>query len=152
MLSSFLDSIKSQLGAKSYWLGSMLPLVLFLAANILVLYRHSPDIASWLPKAEGLDQKTLLYSALTATLLAIAYVLSIMSSVMLEAVEGKVGPFRWASVLFFGGQWRALRSIDQSYQTAFSQRDEIVAAQKNWDEILLRSFYVGETAPAPLSR
>ena len=146
MLSSFLDSIKSQIGAKSYWLGSMLPLVLFLAANILVLYRHVPGLASWLLKVDGLDQKTLLYSALTAALLALAYILSITTSLMLEALEGKMGP-RWAYSLLYAGQWRALCKIDRKSQTAFSRQKAIKDAQKHWEDILSRSIHAGEAAP-----
>jgi hypothetical protein len=148
MLSGFLDSIKSQFGGKSYWLAAMLPLVLFLAANILVLYGHFPDLATWLPKADGLDQKTLLYSTLTATLLALAYVLSIMSSVMLEALEGKIGPFRWTSSLLYGAQAHTLRTIDRDYQSARALQREIKDERTNWEDRLDRSLRVSETAPA----
>jgi hypothetical protein len=147
MLSSFLDSIKQQFGTKSYWLASMLPLVLFLAANVLVLYGHSPDIVNWLSKVEGLEQKTLLYSALTATLLALAYVLSIMSSLMLEGLEGKVGPFRWMSGLLYARQWRALRSIDKHYQSAADLQGDIEHKKGNWEKILARNLYEGQMAP-----
>jgi len=34
MLSSLLDSIRTQFGSKSYWLTGMLPLLLFLAASL----------------------------------------------------------------------------------------------------------------------
>src|SRR5580704_12150010 len=102
MLSGLLDSIKAQFGGKSFWLGSTLPLLLFLVANAMVLRRHSTGIASWLPKVDTLDQKTLLYSALTALVLAMAYVLSILNSVMLEALEGKIGLFRWVSAPLYG--------------------------------------------------
>ena len=150
MLSSFLASIKEQFGTKSFWLGSMLPLVLFLGANILVLYRHCPDIATWLPKIEGLDEKTLLYSGLTAILLALAYILSAMSSVMLRAVEGKIGP-RWMYGLLYADQWRAVCTIDEKSDTAFNRLETIKGKQNNWKKLLSRSLKIGENKP-PLSR
>jgi hypothetical protein len=151
MLSGLLDSIKSQFGGKSYWIGSMLPLVLFLAANAVVLRRHSTAIATWLPKVDTLDQKTLLYSALTALLLSLAYILSIMNSLMLEALEGKVGPFRWASAPLYTRQWHSLRHIDQKFVRALSRRNEITDAHKAWSRALRRGAHAGQARP-PLTR
>ena len=147
MLSGFLDSIKQQFGSKSYWLGSMMPLVLFLAANTLVLSRHFPRFADLLPKTDALDQKGLFYSALVITLLALAYILSILSSFLLEALEGKHGPFRWMSGLLHAAQWHALRRIDRKYYTALSRQDDIVDDAENWEQILELSEKAGPKGP-----
>lgn len=136
MLSGLLDSIKQQIGSKSYWLGSMMPLVLFLALNLFVLSLHSPSVAAWLPKTGGLDEKALFYSALVITILAMAYVLSIVSSLLLEALEGKRGPFLWLSGLLCAGQWHALDRIDRKYRAALDRQDEVDDKAGEWKKML----------------
>jgi hypothetical protein len=150
MLSSFLDSIKGQF-SKSYWLASMLPLVLFLVANSLVATRHFGSVKTFLAKADTLDQKALLYSAVIFTLLALAYLLSAVNSMLLEALEGKIGPFRWFAGFFYKSRWHALKQIDRKYEIAYTERDEISAHIPKWKDRIGAAHKTGKKK-APLSR
>src|SRR5882724_7646056 len=150
MLSSFLDSIKGQF-SKSYWLGSMLPLVLFLAANSLVATQHYRSITDSLAKADTLDQKALLFSASVLTLLGLAYLLSAINSMLLEALEGKIGPFRWFAGFFYESGWRTLNEIDRKYEAAYTEREEISARIGKWKRRMVVTQNIGKTKAA-LSR
>src|SRR5690242_15519919 len=108
MLSTLIDSIKTQFGSKSYWLGSMLPLILFLAANIILASPHYPWIAGLVPTADAWADKTMKYSAALALLLAVAYILSTTTSVQLQMLEGSTGPLFWIAWLLRPAHARAL--------------------------------------------
>src|SRR6266487_4538573 len=112
MLTGLLDTIKSQFTSKSYWLGSMMPLLLFLFANGLLINRHAPARMAWITAA--LDPKAVFqYSLLLALLLAVAYVLSILSSLMLQVLEGQHLPVLGA--FLYRAQWSRIRRIDRRY-------------------------------------
>jgi hypothetical protein len=133
MLSSLLKSINEQFAGKSYWLGSMLPLVLFVIANALVIPLHYPQLGQLLSDAKTLDEKSLMYSAILATLLALAYVLSMMSSLMLEALEGRLGPFRWLYGPLYAAHSHILRGIDRDLHSAKVRQKEIESASIEWN-------------------
>lgn len=146
MLSSLLDSIKGQF-SKSYLLGSLFPLILFLAANAFLASRHFPWVANWLPKAEGLDQKTLLYAAIFATVLALGYILSAINSMLLEALEGKIGPFRWAAGLLYAAGQSSLGRLDGAYETASARQSDVERLQKAWKKKLWPSLRIRPRPP-----
>lgn len=92
----------------------MLPLVLFLAANVLLLRCHSSIFADWLPKADSLDQKTLLYSALTAILLALAY--GLFWSQVLQALHNRTEFSRQLN--YFAVQMTTFRTVQNQRVTS----------------------------------
>src|SRR5262249_50663520 len=91
MLSALLSQIQTQLSSKRFWLASVFPLLLFLLASGWMLYRRYPAFKTWLATFEGLKEQAVLYSALAALLLALAYIFSAMNATLLEWLEGKKG-------------------------------------------------------------
>ncbi|HEY1757586.1 MAG TPA: hypothetical protein VGG72_19590 [Bryobacteraceae bacterium] len=154
MLSSLLDTIKGQFGSKSYWLGCMLPLILFLAANAWVAYPHCKWIATLIPQVDAWDQKALEYSALLALLLAVAYVLSTTTAAQLSMLEGKIGPLRWCARFLTAEHSRSLRKLDRAFQKAQANlkrlqgTDDEKGLSYRWLDLLERSRIAGQTAPA----
>jgi len=143
MLTKLLDSITGQFTSKSYWLGSMMPLLLFLFANYAMLLRHSGSVALPLSKAESLAATAFQSSVIVGTILALAYVLSTMSSLMLELLEGKyLGP---VASLLYRTQWSKLAALDEAYkETALDQR-AIEKSRTEWEDRLYASRMVGES-------
>jgi hypothetical protein len=141
MLTSLLDTIKSQFTSKSYWLGSMMPLLLFLFANYLMLLKHSQSMSARLLKAESLTQGAFQYGAILAVILAFAYALSAIDSLMLGLLEGNhLGIF---GGLFYRTQWRKLADLDEAYKEAVLDQRIIRKAQKEWEDKLYGSRLVG---------
>jgi hypothetical protein len=153
MLSSLLDTIKSQFTSKSYWLGSLLPLVLFLFANAVLLSRHSPAATVWLTKADTLTQTTVQYSEILSVVLALGYVLSILSSLMLEFLEGKrFGILKILSPLWYWTQWRRLKDLDEEYDGAVDNKWAIEKRHTEWIEKLKASRREGARSPKGMRR
>jgi hypothetical protein len=151
MLSALLDSIKSQFGSKSYWLGCMLPLILFLAANAWVAYPHCQWIGDLLPQVDSWDQKTLKYGAMLALLLAVAYILSTTTAVQLRMIEGTVPPLSWFSQILCPVHARALRTLDSDFREARDSLFALEDSRERWLRMLERSAEAGEQAP-PLAK
>jgi len=147
MLSSLLDTLKSQFGTKSYWLGCMLPLILFLAANVMVAYRHCLWLSALVPQADTWDQKTLKYSAALAVLLALAYILSTITGVQLRMLEGSLPPLLWLRWLLCPRHTRRLRSLDRDYAKARDDRAFFEGSRERWFNALERSSRAGQNAP-----
>jgi len=147
MLSTLLETIKSQFGSKSYWLGCMLPLILFLAANVLVADRHYSYIAKLIPAADAWPDKTMKYSAALALLLAVAYVLSTTTAVQLRMIEGTAGPFRWMSWVLRPAHARAMRKLDREFRKAEDTRDALEDSRKQWLDVLDHSAKAGSKQP-----
>jgi hypothetical protein len=146
MLTSLLDSIGKQLGSKSYWLASMLPLILFLAASAAVC----PQLAEFLKASGTWDQKTSQYFTGLLILLSLAYLLSTLGSVMLRLLEGRIGPLSWPwlSKLFCPRIKRQLRKLDRDYRHANDELMKIQKARTNWDATLKSSMLAGKQQPA----
>src|SRR5258708_38935132 len=134
MLSGLLDTIKSQFNSKSYWLGSVMPLLLFLFANGVLVHKHSPHVMKWLTSVQGLQATTFESSLLLATLLAVAYVLSILSSPMLQVLEGKYLPV--VRILLYRAQWGRIMRIDCKYELAVVQKNQLEDLRPGWHTAL----------------
>src|SRR4051794_37462651 len=113
MLSSLLDSIRTQFGSKSYWLTGMLPLLLFLAASLFTAYPHYAWVRTLLPEAEKWETKAFEYSLVVLVLVVLAYFLSTLSSVLLRMLEGRIGPLAWMAKWLCPKHARRLREIDR---------------------------------------
>ncbi|HXJ37906.1 MAG TPA: hypothetical protein VNH18_01435 [Bryobacteraceae bacterium] len=150
MLSSLLDTIKSQFAGKSYWLGCMLPLILFLAANVVVARPHYHWLSALVPQADTWDQKSLKYGAALAVLLALAYILSTITGVQLKMLEGSIPPLSGLRWLLCPRHTRKLRELDRAYAKADSDRDFFEKSGPRWLNALERSGKAGQNAP-PLS-
>jgi hypothetical protein len=118
MLSALLTQIQTQLASKRFWLASVFPLLLFILAGGWILYRQIPAFKTWLTAFEGLKEQAILYTAVAAILLALAYVFSAMNSVMLEWLEGKKGIARLFKSWFHWHQHRTLQHLQQQYDAA----------------------------------
>src|SRR5437660_833080 len=147
MFSTLLDAINRQFTSKSYWLGSMFPLILFLAANVLVAYPHYGWLAGFTSPTENWDQKTIKYSALLATILATAFVLSTVNSVLLRMLEGKIGPFRWVAPWLSPAHKHALKELDRKYVDAVGDRDNVRDAIDYWRGMLSAAKEAGDSSP-----
>jgi hypothetical protein len=149
VLSGLLDTIKGQFTSKSYWLGSMIPLLLFLFANGVMINRHSTHataVAAWLTRVEDLKTTALQYSLLLGLVLAVAYLLSMMSSALLELLEGKhVGPLRG---LLYAEQWRRLANLDRAYRTSIDEIAAVESARAKWEARLSAARKLGAGKPA----
>jgi len=147
MLSSLLDTIKSQFGTKSYWLGCMLPLILFLAANVAVAWPHCPWLWALVPQVDAWDQKALKYGVALAVLLALAYILSTIGGVLLRMLEGSIPPLLWLRWLLCPGPARKLRKLDRDYGAARDNRAFFEDSRDRWLSALERNGKAGENAP-----
>src|SRR5215471_12173532 len=132
MLTALLDSIRSQFGSKSYWLIGMLPLLLFLAASVLTAYPHYPWLPKLLLEAEGWEGKTFKYALVSLLLIVLAYFLSTLSSVMLRALEGRIGPLAWASAVLCPAHRKRLRRIDRKYREALTEQAKVRQKRAAW--------------------
>ena len=148
MLTALLDSIRSQFGSKSYWLGSMMPLILFLAANASMAYPHCAWIGTLLTQADTWDQKTFRYSVALLILLALAYFLSTLSSVLLRMLEGRIGPLSLCSSWLCRAQWKKLRGLDRQYEEAVDARETVRKAKDVWKATLQSSRRAGREQPS----
>ena len=149
MLSSLLETLKSQFTSKSYWLGSMMPLVLFLSANAVMFKIHSQSIWGWINTTGSLSSTALTYSAVLAVILAAAYMLSGLTSLMLEVLEGK----HFLTSLFFlhGTQWRRLDRLDASYRSTQTYKRSLQPLKSKWLMTLETSREVGSRGGAGMS-
>ena len=66
----------------------------------------------------------------TPLLLAVAYVLSILSSLMLQVLEGQHLPVLGA--FLYRAQWSRIRRIDRRYDKVVAERDAIRNSQAAW--------------------
>ena len=151
MLSTLLDSIRSQFGSKSYWLAGMLPLLLFLAASVFTANPHYPWLMPLLTEAQGWEAKTFKYSLAMLLLTVLAYLLSTLSSVLLRALEGRIGPLGWLSPALCPAHQKRLREIDRQYRKARTAQDEVADRKDAW---LTRLDHARETGAAhpPLTK
>ncbi len=147
MLSGLLDTIKSQFTSKSYWLGAMMPLLLFLFANGILVHRHAPRLMKWLTSVQGLEATAFVYSLLLAILLAVAYILSILSSPMLQVLEGQHLPV--LSALLYRVQWGRIMRIDREYDRAVGEENLLEKRCPTWKNGLLAARKAGEGKAAP---
>lgn len=126
-----------------------MPLLLFLCANAVMLKIHSQSIWSWLNTTGSLPTTALTYSAVLAVILAAAYVLSAMTSLMLEVLEGK----HFLTSLFFlhGTQWRRLDRLDASYRSTQTYKRSLHSNKSKWLMTLETSREVGGRSGAGMS-
>ena len=120
MLSALLSQIQTQLASKRFWLASVFPLLLFLLASGWMLYRRYPAFKTWLATFEGLKEQAVLYSALAALLLALAYIFSAMNATLLEWLEGKKGLAPILRPWFYWHQQSKLAKIQKQYDETAS--------------------------------
>lgn len=128
MLSALLTQIQTQLLSKRFLLGSLLPILVFLFATGLILWRHYPSVASWVPQIDNAKDGTLLFTGVTTALLIVAYGFSLLNPTLLECLEGKRGPAAWASKLLYRYQHAKLQSLQQRYDTIAFNLAQIKAA------------------------
>ncbi len=147
MLSTLLDSIRSQFGSKSFWLTGMLPLLLFLAASVFTAAPHYPALMPFLTKAETWEAKTFKYSLAVLLLTVLAYLLSTMSSVLLRMLEGRIGPLAWLSPVLCPAHGERLRHIDRTYREALVAEGKIRKQKGAWLKKLKDARAVGRAMP-----
>jgi|SRR5579864_930150 len=143
MLSTLLSQIQTQLSSKRFWLASVFPLLLFILASGWILYRQYPGWKSWLASFEGLKEQAILYSAVVAVLLALAYIFSAMNSTLLEWLEGKRGIALLLIPWLYWHQRAKLQRIKQEYKDAAFN---VINIQKNlnaWMQELADARAVG---------
>ena len=133
MLTGLLTSIKDQL-SKSYLVAALFPVVLALLANGIMAYRHSPAFRAWIRAAEALQDSALLYAAVLAAVIALAYVFSTLNSVLLEALEGRRAPVRWLAGPFHHAQWKRLRTLEARYHQTVIDLAEVTSLKARWEQ------------------
>jgi hypothetical protein len=145
MLSALLTTIQGQLGSKRFWLASVFPLLLFVLAGGWILYRQCPAFKSWLAAFAGLKEQAILYSALTAIVLAAAYIFSAMNSTLLEWLEGRKGIARlWLlRPWLYWHQQRTLQHLQERYDTAARSEIEVGENLKSWIKQIMDARVAG---------
>jgi hypothetical protein len=137
MLSALLTSIQSSLtGSKSFVIGSLLPLLLFVFTSGAMLYAVSAAFRSWLSSPEAAQLTTV--TAATLAVAGLAYVFSALSTTLLETLEGKHPPLSWFAVPLHDRQWQKLQKLDKKYKEYVRQ---LVAIDRRTTE---------ESLPPPL--
>ena len=130
MLSSLLDTLKTQFTSKSYWLGSMVPLLLFLLANGILVVRHVPSVATSFAKLEGLSVTAIQCSLLLLALLSLAFILSVLTSLMTQVLEGQYIPVLRGFI--YRTQWARLTRLDQRYDRINKDKMELDGKLPAW--------------------
>jgi hypothetical protein len=109
MLSALLTSIQSSLtGSKSFVIGSLLPLLLFVFTSGAMLYAVSAAFRSWLSSPEAAQLTTV--TAATLAVAGLAYVFSALSTTLLETLEGKHPPLAGSPFLYTTANGRNCRN------------------------------------------
>jgi hypothetical protein len=148
MLSTLLTQIQTQLASKRFWLASVFPLLLFILAGGWILYRQIPAFKTWLAAFEGLKEQAILYTALAAILLALAYVFSAMNSLMLEWLEGKRGIALLFKSWFHWRQFRTLQHLQQQYDAAALNAIDLEKNLEGWIRQIMDARVAGNKGNA----
>src|SRR3954463_3513529 len=115
MFSTLLSTVQtafSSLISKSFFISSIFPVCIFLAAMALVAKAAGITVVLALFKKDSLTfQNTLTFSLLLTAILTLAYVLSSLATVMLESLEGRHLPSHVRSWLH-AGQHRRLIELN----------------------------------------
>ncbi|WP_162538164.1 hypothetical protein [Granulicella sp. WH15] len=106
-------------------MGSLFPVLIFVVSNGAFLYRASDSFRAWLKTFEALTQQATLVTLILAVMVVSAYVLSGISSVLLEILEGKHWPVSWFNRLSYRFQRMRLRSLKKAYWDCFLAFDAV---------------------------
>ena len=148
MLSALLTQIQTQLLSKRFVLGSLLPLLLFLFATGVMLWRHYPSLSSWFPQIDNAKEGTIFFTGLTTALLILAYGFSLLNATLLECLEGKRGPAAWIGNLLYCYEQAKLQHLQQRYDAiAFNlaQIKTALGGKNGWIEQLAAARDTGNT-------
>jgi hypothetical protein len=144
MLTTLLTQIQTQLASKRFWLASVFPLLLFVLASGWILSRQYVGFKSWLGSFEGLKEQAVLYSALVAIFLAVAYIFSAMNSTLLEWLEGRKGIARLLKFWFYWHQRRTLQCIQEQYDAAARSVNELEKKLESWIAQIIEARVAGD--------
>src|SRR5690242_7593907 len=110
MLSGLLTTIQNTFGlSKAFFVGSLLPVILFALVGGGILYGENTGVAAWIKDLAGTNV-TLPGIVLVAVLLTEAYLLSSLSPFLTELLEGKYT--LWIGYLLPRTEWERFREID----------------------------------------
>lgn len=114
-----------------------------------MLLKHSQSVTERLTKAETLAQTAFQYAVILGVILALAYILSATSALMLEVLEGKhLGFLRGA---FYRTQWGRLSNLDAAYKEVWLDQREILEMRSGSESELYASRQIGDKSGKPMT-
>lgn len=144
MLGTLLDKLQS-LFSKNVFIGSI-PLFAFLFANGLMIYRVSKRFQTWVSHdflSQGAMQQALLSFSLLLSVLILSYVLSTLSVVMREVLEGK-HLFGWLANILSQRYRDRLIKVEKAVRERGNRYLSIRKNQQLWTDQIKAAYQQGK--------
>jgi hypothetical protein len=143
MLTTLLSSLQStSFFSKGFWLGSMLPVVVFVAVFAGMCANYYPESLLYLHRLDTLPAQGIVASAIAICLLLAAYLLAAAAPTLLQLLEGHRLPSP-PRLLLHSRQWARLLALRKEWMNSLYEADafltQINDEVNGWEATLARA-------------